>query len=1149
MQLTANVRQTRQSRAGKSGQFIRSGSYANGFNRKLLRGMKLTATLLVITCLHAAAHMKGQTVTLSVKNVPVQKVFREVSRQTGISIVYNEGMFEGLKPVTIKVNQVAIKDVLEQCFQGQPFEYNLLGNTIVIKKKPDALVPFTGIIMPLPPPPPVRGKVLNEKGEGIAGANVQVKGSRKGTTTGANGEFTIEADKGDKLIISYVGYFSQEVAVGDDKNITISLAMNTQNLGELVVTALGIQRRSKSLTYSTQKVTNAELTTVKDINPINSLNGKVAGLQINRSASGLGGSARVVLRGQKSTRENQPLYVIDGVPMANIIGSQPTDVWGQSSGINSIGRDGGDVLSSINPEDIESITVLKGASAAALYGSQAGNGVILITTKKGKSGIAKIDFSSNFTLEKPMYYPELQYDYKQTGKDNIYSWGDAQSSPDHVKPFFKTGNTWINTLSLTAGNEKAQTYFSYSNTSNKGILPTSELDQHTFNFRETAKLLNDKLTLDANILFSTQKIHNRPSSGLYFNPLTGLYLFPRGLNFDDYKNFEVYSSKRNLMLQNWWNINDDKGDVGQDNQQNPYWVVNRNLSIGKKDNLFSSITLKYPITKWLSVQARGSLNRNYDNYEFKAYASTQITLSDANGRYTVDRLTNTLLYGDLIFSGNADISQKIGFNFNAGTSINDLKQDRDFIDTKGGDLRFANIFTLGNVNLNPSLLVQPTGLRRQVQSIFGTATFDYDDKIYLDLTARNDWSSTLAFTPKVNSGYPYFSAGLNTIITDLVQLPAVFSYGKLRLSYAKVGNDVTPFSTRPTYTITSGNYGSIQAGPYKGAYLKPEDTRSLEIGTEWRLFSNRLSLDFTWYKSNTKDQYFEFGAPLGSGLSQFFVNAGDIENKGLELALSYEVIRNTNLKWTSAVNFTRNRNKVLKLLPELGGQYEITKAGVNNYSLRIREGGSFGDIYGKKFMRADDGSIVVDDNGRPQGAATFDFLGNPNPKFMAGWSNTIEVKDFIITALIDGRFGGKVMSITQAILDEYGVSKVTADARKSGGVQIDATKASGGKWGGAIPAEVFYTTVGGRAGITEYYMYDATNVRLRELSLSYKVPLQSNTIKDIRVGLVARNLFFITKDAPYDPELSMSTGNGLQGIDVFSLPATRSFGVSARCSF
>lgn len=1134
---------------------IRSRRYTNGFNswltgremHKLLKVMKLTTFLLFVTCLHAAAHTSGQTVTLSLKNVPVQKVFKAVSRQTGMSIVYCEDLFEGLQKVSINVKNAPLKDVLRQCLTGAPFEYSVQGNTVVIRKR--SVIETPGYINTPPPPPlPIKGKVVNDKGEPIAGANVQVKGTRRGTSTNANGEFTIDADKGDILIITNIGYASRQITVNNDKPLQIALTVNSQQLGELVVTALGIQRRQKSLTYSTTKINNAELTTVKNMNPMNSLNGKVPGLQINPSASGLGGSVRVILRGQKSTRENQPLYVIDGVPLTNFSSSQPINVWGESGGINAPGRDAGDVLSSLNPEDIESMTVLKGASAAALYGSQAGNGVIMITTKKGRAGTAKVDFSSSFTVEKPMYYPELQYSFNQTGADNIYSWGSAGSNPDHVKPFFKTGKTFINTLAFTAGNDKAQTYFSYSNTNNNGIMPTSEFKQHTFNFRQTSKFFNDKLNVDANIIFSTQKTHNRPSTGLYYNPLTGLYLFPRGLNFDQYKQFEYWSPTRITNLQNWWNINHDKDLVGSDNQQNPYWILNRDINVGKKDNLFAAITLKYPITKWLNIQARGSVNRNYDNYELKAYASTQITLADFNGRYTYDKLTRTLLYGDVIISGNTNITDKIGFSFNAGSSINDQQQDRAFFDSKGSDLRFANIFTLGNLNLNPALIAQPSGLRRQVQSIFATGTFDFDEKVFIDLTARNDWSSTLAFTPKEKSGYPYFSAGINTIVSDLVQLPVFINYSKVRFSYAKVGNDVEAFSTLPTNTIQSGNYGSIQTGPYLGAYLKPEDARSYEVGTEWKLLNNRLSFDFTWYKTNTRNQYFDFAAPLGSGLSRFFVNAGNIENKGIEIALGYDVLRNNTTRWNTSLNMTRNRNKVIELLPELGGQYEITQAGVNNYSLRIREGGSYGDIYGQTFQRAADGSILVDDNGKPQ-TGGFKFLGNPNPDFLAGWNNTVEVKDFIITALIDGRFGGKVMSITQAVLDEYGVSKVTADARNSGGVMTDATKLSGGKWGGAIPAETFYSTVGGRAGITEYYMYDATNIRLRELSVGYKLPSKLKVIKDMRLSLVARNLFFFKKEAPYDPELSMSTGNGLQGIDVFAMPATRSMGLSFRCSF
>ena len=1115
---------------------------------KLLKVMKLTTILLFVTCLHAVAHTSGQTVTLSLKNVPVQKVFKAVSRQTGVSIVYCEDLFEGLKNVSINVKNAPVKDVLQQCLPGTPFDISVQGNTIVIRKKSIIELPANNNIA-TPPPAPIKGKIVNEKGEPVPGANVQVKGTRKGTSTNAEGEFTIDADKGDILIITNIGYASQQLTIANDKSLNITLTVNSQQLGELVVTALGIQRRQKSLTYSATKVNNAELTTVKNMNPINSLNGKVAGLQINPSASGLGGSVRVILRGQKSTRENQPLYVIDGVPLTNFTNAQPSNMWGESGGINAPGRDGGDVLSSLNPEDIESITVLKGASASALYGSQAGNGVIMITTKKGRSGVAKVDFSSSFTVERPMYYPELQYNYNQTNKDNIYSWGPAGSNPDHVKSFFKTGKTFINTLAFTAGNEKAQTYFSYSNTNNNGILPTSEFKQHTFNFRQTSKFFNDKLNVDANIIFSTQKTNNRPSSGLYYNPLTGLYLFPRGLNFDDYKNFEYFSPSRNTMLQNWWNINHDKELVGADNQQNPYWVLNRDVNLGKKDNLFASLTLKYPITKWLSVQARGSLNRNYDNYELKAFASTQITLADFNGRYTYDKLTRTLLYGDVIISGNTKITDKIGFNFNAGTSINDQKQDRDFIDSKGADLAYANIFTLTNLRLNPSLIVTQTGLRRQVQSIFATGTFDFDEKVYLDLTARNDWSSTLAYTPKEKSGYPYFSAGINAIVSDLVHLPQFINYSKVRFSFAKVGNDVEPFSTLPTNSTGSGNVRTVLASPYLGNYLKPEESNSFEVGTEWKLLNNRLTFDFTWYKTNTRNQYFDFSSARGSGSSRFFVNAGNIENKGIEMLVGYDVLRNGNTKWNSSINFTRNRNKIIELLPELGGTYDITIPGVNAYSLKIREGGSYGDIFGQTFQRAADGSIIVDDKGKPQANKLLEFVGNPNPDFLAGWSNTVEVKDFVISALIDGRFGGKVMSITQAVLDEYGVSKVTADARNNGGVHIPATMINGGKWAGAIPAETFYSTVGGRAGISEYYMYDATNIRLRELSVGYKLPSKSKIIKDMRLSLVARNLFFIKKEAPYDPELSMSTGNGLQGIDVFSLPATRSMGLSFRCSF
>ncbi len=998
----------------------------------------------------------------------------------------------------------------------------------------------------------VTGTVRDSKGNVLPGVTVQIKGTNRGTQTTPDGKFHLDAKNGDVLVFSSVGFGQKEVTVGNSNTLAVIMDDNVRGLNELVVTALGIQRKAKELTYSTQSVKNEDLTTVKESNVVNSLSGKIAGLQVNRSASGVAGSARVILRGQKSIRENQPLYVVDGVPIANFTSAQPTDLWGQSSGANSAGRDGGDILSTINPDDIESINTLKGASASALYGSQAANGVIMITTKKGKAGQTKVNYSSNFMLDKAAYGPDMQYNYMQTNKDNLYSWGPKGTSPDHVKSFFQTGTTWINSINLSGGTEKAQTYFSYSNTSNKGVLPTSKFGQHTVNFRENANFLNDRLNVDANVLATTQNAHNRPSSGLYFNAITGLYLFPRGLNFQNYAdNFEYFSASRNMYLQNWWNINYDDKKGGQDSQQNPYWILNRNVTENKKDNIIASLTLRYKLTPWLNVQARGNANKSWDKYELKANAGTQLTIADNNGRYSYDYITSTQYYGDLLLTGTPKISSNFGLNFTAGTSITDLKQDRTFLDSKDGDLAFANVFNIGNLNLNSATRVVPTGLRRQLQSVFATAGINFKEKVFLDLTGRNDWSSTLAYTPNKSKGYLYYSAGLNTILSDLVKMPSWVDYGKIRASYAKVGNDVAPFATLPTNTITSGILTSNTSGAFLNKTLRPEMTTSVELGTEWRFLDNRLNFDFTWYNSHTKDQYFDFRISSGFLYPNAFINAGNVRNTGIEATLGYQVIKQKDLSWNTTINFTRNKNTLLELAPELHGDYTITPKGdnVNNYALVLHEGSSFGDIYGKAFKRAPDGSIIVDDNGRPQAAdGPLTFLGNPTPKFLLGWNNSFTWKQLNLGFLIDGRFGGKVMSITQAMLDEYGVSKATAAARDAGGVNIAATKASGGKFSGPIDAATFYGAVGGRAGITEYYMYDATNVRLRELSLTYTFPLHSKAVKDLKLGLVGRNLFFFTKKAPYDPELSMSTDNGLQGVDVFGLPATRSFGLNLKLS-
>ncbi len=405
----------------------------------------------------------------------------------------------------------------------------------------------------------VTGRIISAAdGSGVPGASVVVKGTTNGTTADVDGKFSILLpDPGNSvLVISFIGFRSQEIAVQNQTAINVTLQEDATELNEVVVTALGIEKETKSLTYAVQQVDGDQLTRSRDVNVANSLSGRVAGITVNRSASGPGGSTRVVLRGNKSTTNNQALYVVDGVPMVSPTVGQPTDVWGQSTGggTGSAGRDGGDAISNINPDDIESINVLKGASAAALYGSQAANGVILITTKRGKAGQTRIDYSSNLTFENVLLRPELQFKYGQTAADTRDSWGPVVNAPDHVKDFFQTGHTWTNSISMSGGTDKAQSYLSYSNTTNQGIMPTSSFDRHTLNFRETAKLLNDKLTMDGSVNLTTQKSHNRPVSGIYSNPATGLYLFPRGLDFGYYKNnYQYHSDLRNMDMQNWWN--------------------------------------------------------------------------------------------------------------------------------------------------------------------------------------------------------------------------------------------------------------------------------------------------------------------------------------------------------------------------------------------------------------------------------------------------------------------------------------------------------------------------------------------------------------------------------------------------------------------
>lgn len=898
---------------------------------------------------------------------------------------------------------------------------------------------------------------------------------------------------------------------------------------------------------------------------LNAIDGKVSNVQINKTNGGVGGSVRIVMRGDKSTRNSQPLIVIDGIPIVNNTGGPKVDTYAGMP-------DTGDILSTINPEDIQSINFLKGASAAALYGAQGGNGAIIIVTKKGAAGKSTITYSTSLNFDKVYSLPKLQYEYLQTEAYNKAtqtpgsegSWGAKGTAKDYLTDFFKTGVTWINNISFQAGNDKSTNYFSIGNTTNSGVIPTSTFDQYNVNFKNTSKFFDDKLTLDANIMGSIQDSKNRLTPDLYFSPLTALYWLPRGINFDEFsgENYYYFNKARQLDAQNWWAIKSN-GDFGAETQ-NPYWILHRNAVRTNNRNVYGSLGLSYAINSWLTAKVRGNYNyyTSVNERRMDAFSSRKLMSPDANGKLERNDITRRTSYIDAMLLGNRDITDNINIEFTIGGSLQDIKIDNSQIENNM--LRYANLYTLNNLiwpgHNDSGVHYIVTFPRRQDQSVFASTTIGYKKQLYLDLTFRNDWSSTLTNTSKTMS-FDYESVGINAILSDILNLSNPISFWKVRASYATVGNALDPAETtnRPIYdagTLTGYSSGSPviryfvnELGP------KPELNKTWEAGTELRLFNNRLSFDFTYYNSKVTHQMLKdlrLDTDLSANAGRVDINSGEIQNKGFESSLSYQIIKQDKLGWTATLNASANQNKILKLFPS-----DILKQDFSNTAFdlagssynKIKEGGSFGDLYGNVYSRDAQGRIVVDKDGVPikDEKGGKQFLGNPNPKFMLGLGNSFNIGNFNLYFLIDGKFGGKVLGRTEAENGKYGVSQASADARNAGGVTIaNAAFASGEAYTGKTDAQKYYTAI---SDIDEAYMYKATNIRLRQVSASYKFNINSLYFKDATISVIGSNLFFLYKKAPFDPDQVSGVNPGGVGVDMFGLPITRSIGFSLKTTF
>ncbi|WP_077154913.1 SusC/RagA family TonB-linked outer membrane protein [Bacteroides bouchesdurhonensis] len=992
----------------------------------------------------------------------------------------------------------------------------------------------------------VRGRVIDMNGEPLIGANVHEKGGTKGTVTDVKGNFTLSVPDSAILEVSFVGYKTMEVSVAGKKTLEVCLTENTLILDKVIVTALGLEKNESSLAYAVQNINGKELNRVKEVNMITALAGKAAGVQINKNSSGMGGSAKISIRGIRSvSSDNQPLYVIDGVPMLN---ESPEQAYSAIGGTANAGnRDGGDGISNLNPEDVESISILKGAPAAALYGSQAANGVILVTTKKGNSvGQRNINFSTGLTFEKAFALPEMQNRYGVS--DVVDSWGTRSNLTafDNLNDFFRTGVTSISSLSVNYGNEKLQTYFSYANTTGRGIVDKNQLVKHNINLRETAVMFNKRLKLDGNVNVMRQIVKNKPvSGGFYMNSLVGLYRFPRGEDLSYYKDhFEAYDEDRKLNTQNWHTFTEDF-------EQNPYWVVNRIQSKDTRMRSIVSISASLKVNDWMTIQARGNVDYLADKLRQKFYASTAPALCGANGRYIEMDYQETLVYGDVMMMGKKKWDD-FTLDMAIGGSINDKNVNSIRYDSKNASLKYANVFNLANIIMNGSSSIdQKIDARRQLQSVFGTAQLGYREGIFLDLTARNDWSSTLAYTRHEKIGFFYPSVGISFLIGKWIELPEWISLAKIRGTYSKVGNDIPLFITNSVSHITAG--GEIQANdaaPFEE--MEPEMTRSTEIGMEWKFLQHRLGVNFTYYRTNTHNQFFKLPALAGDKYAYRYVNAGDIQNRGWEMTVEATPILTSDFTWKTSLNFSSNKNKILELHEQLKEFAYGPTSFSSSYAMKLVKGGSIGDIYGKAFVRDNEGNILYETEGEykglPQvkGDGNTVKVGNANPVFMMGWNHTFSYRGFSLYFLLDWRYGGEILSQTQAEMDLYGVSEVTAQARDRGYIMLEGNRIDNVKG--------FYkNVVGGRAGVTEYYMYDATNLRLREVSLSYDFPKKwmqrTNVLKSLQLSFVARNLCFLYKKAPFDPDLVLSTGNDNQGIEVFGMPTTRSLGFTVKCEF
>ncbi|MES3017713.1 MAG: SusC/RagA family TonB-linked outer membrane protein [Bacteroidota bacterium] len=1117
------------------------------FRRKTIRAMKLIAllTFTVIIQLHAEVH--SQSFNFNETNTTVKQMFKQIEKNSKYSIFYRLDQVNLDQKITVLARQGSIQNVMSQVLQNQPLTFEVVDEVVVVKLSEVPESSLKDI---------VKGQVTDGTGQGLPGVSIKVKGSNIGTSTDASGNYSFNFPANSTLVFSYIGFVTQEIAMNGRAVINVSLADDSQALSEVVVTALGISRDKKALTYALTEVKGDSFTQARENNLGNALSGKVAGVNASSTATGPGGSSRVVIRGNGSfSSDNQPLYVVNGIPINNANNGTPGTFGG---------RDGGDGLVSINPDDIETLSVLKGGQAAALYGSRAAAGVILITTKSGRGsqGLG-VEYNTTYTTDNVITVPQWQYDYGQGSlglkptdaaqamSQGRLSWGpkldgssvvqfDGVSRPysaqkDNNKNFYDTGTTFSNNVALTGGNQTTNFRFSVSDMKNEGIVPNSSMQRNTFNLNANANI-SKKITFEGNAQYNIEVNKNRTNIGDFTqNPNASVGVMATSL---DVRSLDPGYNPTTLREVQWA----DDPFVA-----NPYFAVNKHQNQDERRRILGSFRSRWNITDYLYARAGAGIDYyNRENWIIGATgALTNLAGTYGKGkRIGFETNLEALLGFDKTFGK---------FSVSAFAGGNKMYNTRTQTDLNSGDLNVPYNYFIAN---GKSQSFTDDFSESAINSVFGSADIGFNSYLYLTLTARQDWFSTLS--PTSNS-ILYPSAGLSFVVSEIWKSkPGWLDYAKIRGSWAEVGGGTPgPYGLDLTYTagaITHLNQplmtinGNTVPNP-----LKPFTSTTSEAGVESRMLGGRLALDLTVYQKVTTDDIVNATIPNTSGFTSVRLNVGEMRNRGIEMLLSGTPVKSASgFNWETSLNVAYNENEVVSIAPGLttlaGGSPRTQNAFVNHYV-----GKPFGMVSGYTFRTDAAGKTMYNSGSSlPMQSASIVDLGRGVPPLTMGLSNSFRYKNFSLGFLVDGKFGGVLYTSTNAYGTSYGLDKRTAEGGvRENGVALNGVDQNGAPFVKTIPAQQYFQGIA--FAITDQFVYDADFVKLRQLTFGYNLPkslIAKTPLQSASLSLVARNLFMLHNNVPnVDPESSYSVVGNSFGLENFGVPATRSFGLNLMVKF